>query len=357
MTRARDPQTEELLTHSEKLGEFAATFDPALRHNLRYRIERGEVIKPAPGVYARKSCWESLSKRERAYRTIAALQRIHPTWTFCHNSAAVALGLPIALDDLDSVHIAVDPAQRGRSTKGVIRHVVENDRPIVVRGIRTTSLERTVFDCMRIADFGMAVAISDYVLRQSEISKALRGKAKQSRDRYLAYFSSLGMRKLKGARRASIAMLYADPRSESVGESLARATMIEMGFALPDLQRTLPHPLDPGKTFRVDFCWLREDGMRIIGEFDGAVKYENPETRGGVSALKVLEEERRRESLLSVYGMPIVRFSYKDVMNKGYFARLLRRFGVPEREEMAKAFRRIATGGVPSALTFSLAEY
>lgn len=214
-----------------------------------------------------------------------------------------------------------------------------------------------MFDCMRIADFGMAVAISDYALRQSEIFKALRGKAKQSRDRYLAYFSSLGMRKLKGARRASIAMLYADPRSESVGESLARATMIEMGFALPDLQRTLPHPLDPGKTFRVDFCWLREDGMRIIGEFDGAVKYENPETRGGVSALKVLEEERRRESLLSVYGMPIVRFSYKDVMNKGYFARLLRRFGVPEREEMAKAFRRIATGGVPSALTFSIAEY
>ena len=331
MTRARDPRTEGFLTRSEKLGEFAATFDPALRHNLRYRIERGEVIKPAPGVYARRSCWESLSKRERAYRTIAALQRIHPTWTFCHNSAAVALGLPITLDDLDSVHIAVGPAQRGRSTKGVIRHVVENDRPIVVRGIRTTSLERTVFDCMRIADFGMAVAISDYALRQSEISK--------------------------GARRASIAMLYADPRSESVGESLARATMIEMGFALPDLQRTLPHPLDPGKTFRVDFCWLREDGTRILGEFDGAVKYENPEMRGGVSALKVLEDERRRESLLSVYGMPIVRFSYKDVMNKGYFARLLRRFGVPEREEMARAFHRIAAGGVPSAQTFSIAEH
>ena len=157
MTRARDPRTEEFLTRSEKLGEFAATLDPALRHNLRYRIERGEVIKPAPGVYARRSCWESLSKRERAYRTI---------------------GLPITLDDLDSVHIAVGPAQRGRSTKGVIRHVVENDRPIVVRGIRITSLERTVFDCMRIADFGMAIAISDYALRQSEISKALRGKAK-----------------------------------------------------------------------------------------------------------------------------------------------------------------------------------
>ena len=73
--------------------------------------------------------------------------------------------------------------------------------------------------------------------------------------------------------------------------------------------------------------------------------------------MKVLEDERRRESLLSVYGMPIVRFSYKDVMNKGYFARLLRRFGVPEREEMARAFHRIAAGGAPSAQTFSIAEY
>lgn len=357
MTRARDARTEEFLTRSERLGEFAATFDPALRHNLRYRIERGEVVKPAPGVYTRKPCWESLSKRERAYRTIAALQRIHPTWTFCRTSAAIALGLPISLNDLDSVHIAVEPAQRNRSTKGVNRHVVERDEPITVRGIRTTSLERTVLDCMRTADFGMAVAVSDYALRQSALAKARRGRSGQSRERYLAYFSSPGMRELKGARRASIAMLYADPRSESVGESLARAAMIEMGFALPDLQATLPHPLNPKKLYRVDFCWLREDGVRILGEFDGAVKYEDPETRGGLPALKVLENERRRESLLSVYGMPMVRFSYKDVMNRSYFARLLRRFGVPHREEMAREFQKIAAGGAPTAQTFSIMEY
>lgn len=356
MPRARDPRTEEFLARSEKLGEFAATFDPTLRHNLRYRVERGEVVKPAPGVYVRRSCWESLSKRERAYRTIAALQRIHPTWTFCRTSAAVALGLPVALNDLESVHIAVESTKRGRATKGVNRHVVEGDSPIIVKGIRTTSLERTVFDCMRTVDFGMAVAISDHVLRQSERAKMRHGKTKQNRSHYLAYFNSPDMRKLKGSRCATVAMLYADPRSESVGESLARAAMIEMGFALPDLQTTLPHPLNPHRQYRVDFSWLRKDGKRVLGEFDGAVKYEDPEMRGGISSLKVLENERRRESLLSVYGMPIVRFSYRDVMNRNLFARLLKRFGVPQHEEMAKAFQRVAAKGAPSAHIFSIVE-
>lgn len=191
----------------------------------------------------------------------------------------------MTLNDLDSVHIAVDSAKRSRATKGVRRHVVEGDSPIVVRGIRTTSFERTVFDCMRTVDFGMAVAVSDHVLRQSKLAKAHCSKTGQSKSRYLAYPNSPDMRKLKGSRRAVIAMLYADPRSESVGESLSRAAMIEMGFALPDLQTTLPHPLNPDRKYRVDFCWLREDGVLVIDEFDGAVKYEDPEMRGGISAL------------------------------------------------------------------------
>lgn len=130
--------------------------------------------------------------------------------------------------------------------------------------------------------------------------------------------------------------------------------MIEQGFALPRLQVAFPQPLDRSRTYRVDFLWTRIDGNNVIGEFDGMQKYEDTTLRNGRSPLRVLADEQHRESQLTLYGMPIVRFSYRDIMNESTFANLLKRYGIPQSDEIAHTERRLAQSKSTSAQLFTV---
>jgi hypothetical protein len=72
-----------------------------------------------------------------------------------------------------------------------------------------------------------------------------------------------------GTRQARRAVALVDPRSESAGESVSRVRLHEDGLPMPDPQ---PDIFDEDGQFvaRVDFCWRKQ---RIIGEFDGKIKY------------------------------------------------------------------------------------
>ena len=149
-------------------------------------------------------------------------------------------------------------------------------------------------------------------------------------------------------------MHYADARSESGGESIARAAMIQHGFALPELQVALPRPLDRRRSYRVDFLWTRLDGSRVIGEFDGMQKYEDAALRGGRTPMRVLADEQHREAQLPLYGMPIMRFSSKDVANTGRFVKLLDQYGIPRDDETARVVRRLSRSRSTSAHVFAV---
>ena len=152
-------------------------------------------------------------------------------------------------------------------------------------------------------------------------------------------------------------MRYADARSESGGESIARAAMIRQGFALPELQVDLPQPMNHQRSFRVDFLWNRLDGGRVIGEFDGMQKYEDEAMLGGRSSLRALADEQHREAQLTLYGMPIVRFSYQDVMDDRRFVELLDRYGVPRSDEVACFERRLERSRSASAQIFTVCAW
>lgn len=346
-SRSCETEVRRLLAHAETRGRCLATVDSRLRGGLVRLMRRGEVVRPARSVYARRAHWEGLSARSKGLYVLRALQELHPKWVFCSFSAALAYDLPIPFDLMGRAHVATSPRRRARATKGVAFRIVPDGEPVhIVSGIRVVPFERALLDCMRVSAFGRALALADAALRS--------GRA--SRERLLAYFRRVG-RNLTGSLNARRTLRYADARSESAGESVARAAMIEQGFALPDLQVSFERPLNEGRSFRVDFLWMREDGMQVIGEFDGRVKYESRDLRGDRSALRVMEDERRRESQLSVYGMPIVRFSYRDVMDAAYFARLLGRFGIPRREEAAREHRRLQRSRSSAAKTFCVASF
>ena len=343
MPKTNDKEMASLFSRSEKRSTCVVPPNARVRESLRRQVEQGKAVRPAKGIYARSSYWCSLPKHQRALHLMRALQELHPNWVFCHESAALALGLPISLDRADTIHVVTSRANRNASCGAISWHIVENDKSVTVRGLRVTSLARTAYDCMRTSGFKHALAAADGALR-------LTGERPSS---FVSRFKRMN-KGHAGVRHALRTMYYADARSESAGESFARATMIELGFALPQLQVELPQPFNRGHAYRVDFLWTRLDGSKVIGEFDGMQKYEDAALRKGRSSLRVLADEQHRESQLTLYGMPIMRFSYRDVMEPNIFEALLRRYGIPQSDEIARKEHRLARSKSLEALMFTV---
>lgn len=343
MTGVHDVELARLFLCAERSRLCLVPSSPRIRELLRRQIDQGKAIRPVRGLYARASYWRALAKPQQTIHILRTLQKLHPDWVLCHESAAIAFGLPVSFDRMDAIHVETSRAKRNASPSSIRWHVIEDDDPVLVQSLRVTSLTRTVFDCMRTSSFKQALAIADGALRCTGNPPGW----------FAARFKRLG-KTHPGINQAIRTMYYADPLSESGGESMARAAMIEQGFALPYLQVAFPQPLDPQRSYRVDFLWTRMDGSNVIGEFDGMQKYECDAFRNGRTPLRVLADERHRESHLTLHGMPIVRFSYKDVMDADHFARLLECYGIPRNDEIARTERRLARTKSRAAQLFTI---
>ncbi len=290
---------------------------PSEGRRLRYAQTRGDVVSPAPQVFALPELWESLNPREQERFRVRALARIHPSWTFSSYSAAAIHGLEISYKLFGQVHIACRRTSHTRDRSGITRHFVSNDQPEIVDGIRVTSIARTVFDCIRECSFPAGLAIADSALR---IAKIDRSELCDNTNRMAAHHAN-------GWRVTEILAL-ADPRAESGGESVARAIILKEGFLPPDLQVSIQDPLDASNVYRVDFFWDLPSGP-VAGELDGREKYRSPSMTHGRDTVDVFADERLRESRISGTGVRIMRFSYKDLMDTQRFHNLLTAYGIP----------------------------
>ena len=137
----------------------------------------------------------------------------------------------------------------------------------VVDGMRVTGLARTALDLAREHGFLAGVAACDATLqlgaRVAEFEVELG---------VMAYWPEV-----KTARAAADAM---DPGAESLGESLTRVVLEELG--LGDIETQFPVKVDS----RVYWVDLRVGGHLV--EFDGFLKFLRPE-RGGVAERPVEE--------------------------------------------------------------------
>lgn len=195
---------------------------------------------------------------------------------------------------------------------------------VEVNGIRVTPLVRTVFDCCRRYPVRKCLGVADSALR------LLQQDSSRLKEQFRAF-----PRQSKGRKQANIIASMANPLSENGGESLARATMIMLGYQTPQLQVEKSDPVD-GSTYRLDFLWMLPNGTEIAGELDGHEKYVNPKMTYGKPAEDILIDERLRESRINALGIPVARFSMKDVSNPSRFARILDAFGIPRIERRIK---------------------
>lgn len=310
---------ESLLSLSEENDNCLILDDKADIRLANRMVEKRELFRPLPGMYVRASTWRSLRPDKKHLWKVRTLQAKHPDWVFGGVSAAVVRGLSVSFKELDDVWVCVDDKKSFRRSPGIYRFSTDISSVEKVDDVRVTSIQQTLFDCARKLEFPEALVIVDSALHEGIVSK----------EALLSHIFELPNGK-HGASQAYAVYLHSDAKAESGGESFARATMLEMGYQVPELQVCVSDPMNPRKSYRLDYCWKLDGGIVVGGELDGHEKYEEIAWKNGKSTIDALTEERLRESRITAHGIRMLRFSFSDVKNRRRFAQLLDSFGIPK---------------------------
>ncbi len=255
-----------------------------------------------PGVYADsdREDYTGAIGAERLFRarSIAVATATMPQrFPLSHTSAAVVHALPLLHPPLRHVHLT-SGTQRGggiRSGRHLHATALSADDIVEVGGVHVTALDRTAADVATMGSFAQALTVIDGALRAG------------ADDALMVRHFDLARPGIRPARRALAA---ASSRSESVGESWSRAQVIEAGLPVPTLQREVRGR--SGRTYRCDFCW----GEKLVGEFDGIVKYGRL-LRVGEDAADAVIREKAREDDLRAAGLMVVRWTWKTLCGGG----------------------------------------
>ncbi|QGN35029.1 type IV toxin-antitoxin system AbiEi family antitoxin domain-containing protein [Microlunatus sp. Gsoil 973] len=262
------------------------------------RLRRGAYIEPA-----------ALSETERHLLLVkAAMAMSESDSVVSFGSAAVLHQLPVEKDRITRVHLTRKRNSSGRVRRGIHVHVAPLSEADLsqVDGLAVTGLDRTVVDLARTTTLGMAVAAGDAALRRGMDREAARDQLELARRR-------------RGIRTARRAVELIDGRSESVAESLSRVIMSNNDLPLPELQVEITG--GGGFAARVDFLW---EDAKVVGEFDGYVKYGRllaPGEQPGDAVFK----EKIREDRLRELGYIVVRWVWDDLLHPQRLVARIRR--------------------------------
>ncbi|WP_258062446.1 hypothetical protein [Arthrobacter sp. B0490] len=277
----------------------------------RQRIQRlvacGELCRLRKNCYVPDAYWAALTPLERlAFRAEAhhhsLVGLVTTQHVYSHETAAALHGLSLWKPGPE-VHVT-QPTRTSNASHGAdVRNHSANlneDDVVVLRGLPSTSLHRTMLDCARTLPFDQALIIADQCLARGV-----------PRTASLEGLELLGP--VTGIARAREVVMAADPLSESPGETLTRSRLLR--FRLPPARSQVDVDTRHG-LYRLDFGWPE----LLVGlEFDGRVKY------FGTATDEVLYQERRREKALTEQGWTIVRIEWSELFREAELEARIRR--------------------------------
>lgn len=262
--------------------------------DIRRQVARGQLVRVRRGHFRREGRLKEHD--EHLLKIRAALGDLSDDVVISHASAGVLHSLPVPVAALSRV--SVTRIARGHGRIGHDVHVrgtpIDATESVVVKGCAATSLPRTVVDLARTLPFEWAVAAADAALAGGLTRDALHEQLARSH-------------RWPGNRRARSVIAFADPRSESVGESRSRVIFARGGVPTPELQ----HPIRVNGVVLAwsDFAW---EDYGVLGEFDGISKY-GDYARPGEAPSDVLVREKAREDRLREQGWLVVRWVWSDL--------------------------------------------
>lgn len=293
---------------------------------LRALVADGKVRRLHRGYFTMASDWEDLWPEGRHALEIVAVRRASPGDgpVFTHYSAAVLWGLPLYRVLAPLVHVLIRGSRHTRTEAGVVRHDLDVlDADIVERhGMLCTSLNRTVFDVLRVSTPEAAVSAADAALRAVAVRRNEQD-ASLAED-WRGEVSRLARSGFRGVRQVRWVAEFADGRAQLPGESVSRLQLFRLGFQAPDLQ--VPVVGSEGDQYFLDFGFRRS---RMFGEFDGEGKYLEPDLRSAPTAADaVLAEKRREDDIRGVTGWGIRRWGSAHIATPAALGRRLSAFGI-----------------------------
>lgn len=274
---------------------------------IKLLLQQGRIVRLRYGCYIRGELWDKQSAALRSRQLILA--HAHATLTtstgdfaYSHTSAARLHGLFLwNVDDLIHLLLPVRPSSErlGKDVRGHTRPSTQSEI-VTVGHLRVTSLERTVVDCAMMLSYRQALVLVDHALRLGA-------------DRALMETMADGLPGRRGIRTLRKALLNADSRSESAGETLTRELLLRLNLPMPEPQVEVN---SRAGRYRLDFAWKEK---KVALEFDGKVKYFEYKPTA-----EVLFQERQRENALTEDGWTFVRLKWKDLFSEQEFkARVL----------------------------------
>jgi hypothetical protein len=275
-----------LVCCAEPIGYDARTLGRLADARVLHRVRRG--------AYVDLERWEGADERERhRLLVLATLQLSRRPAVASHWSAAALLRLDVLGPWPSQVHQTVSDVDGGRSSGLIRRHrgALESDSVTRVDGFEVTVAARTAVDIACEVGFRGGVVVCDSALRSGTADlTALRREVARCTRR-------------EGAHSARRAVGFSDGRAESVGESVSRVVLSEVGLPAPDLQTSFYDRR--GHVGDSDFWWRAQ---RTIGEFDGKVKY------GRIDPTKdpreIVWAEKKREDRLRGLGNEVARWTW-----------------------------------------------
>jgi hypothetical protein len=265
---------------------------------LARHVRGGDLTRLRRGAYLTGTGALTDEARHRLLvsATVAALRR--PA-VVSHQSAAVLHGLPLCGVRLDRVHVTRRPPASSEVDRCLRVHVARlADHEVVeVEGLAVTDPVRTALDLARSLPLEPAVVVLDAALHLGIVQQPLLADRAQE------------LTGTRGSRVAARALDMADARSESVGESRSRVLLHRLGLAPSTLQRVI-HSASGRELARVDFAWEEE---RVVGEFDGRVKYGRA-LRPGQDPGEAVFEEKRREDAIRDEDWGVVRWIWPELV-------------------------------------------
>ena len=255
------------------------------------------------GVWADAAAWRALAPWDRYLARVHAVALLRPDALFCRESAAALWGQPIFGEPRD-IHLLDGQATRSHRVGDVVRHAsLTTSRFVETGGLLLTAPADTAAALARALPPAWGLAAVDATIGKRQLGLCTIAEI---RDAFLLQVDR------RHRRRCAWAIEHADPRSESVGESVSRAVIGWLGYEEPELQ----HPFHfEGQNDRCDFYWPRSD---IAGESDGYGKYRTPAD---------LAAEKRREDRLRRHLRGFARWDWNDAMRAEPLRRTLEASG------------------------------
>jgi hypothetical protein len=260
-------------------------------------VRQGDLVVVRRGVYTTRDVWESLDEHvgRPRLRGRAVSRSTRTPHVLSHDSAAHELGLRVLGRRGAPVHLTREGRTGGRLEHGVKHHVApyRDDQVVAPDGVPVLEAARTALDICREEGYRHGLVACDSALQ-----------AGVTRQELWATFEQMWC--WPGSTAIRLAIANADPRAESVAETLGRDLVMSLGIGPVESQFVIS---DGHRSVR---CDLRVG--RHVFEIDGRIKYRRRE-EGGVaerSPEEVLWEEKLRQDFIAGFHLGTSRIVWAD---------------------------------------------